>query len=310
MEVADQRVAAPARPDLGKGDGRQHPDGNVPAVAILPGRLAPVEGEAGGMDGERASGGGALLVQRIPRRPAPRRAFGSAVMASGNVGRGQLGGQRQQPVRLQPPGRRAGGGEGSLQRPAEGAERGLRRRAGTARETGGDEHPVVREGEGRSPVMQSAPAAGGKQVPASCAHAGERAVPVDAIANPRLGPGAHGGAEAGARPVDDLDGAALGRGVCQRAGKRPQGLGVDTGEGRQLEDEARAGGVDVELARLVEGAPGQQRMQRGRHGGRRPRPRRLRPLEHLQQTSKRSRRHQRSLQPAGSSTTRTWDASR
>ena len=105
--------------------------------------------------------------------------------------------------------------------------------------------------------------------------------------------------------MDDLDGAALRRGVGQRAGERAQGLGVDPRERRQLDDEARARGVDVGLAGLVPGAPGQERMQRGGHFRRRPGTRRLRSFEQLQQAF-----HRPSLQPAGSSTARTQDASR
>ena len=64
-----------------------------------------VEGEAGGRDGERASGRDALFVEGIARRPAARRAFGPAVAVSADVGGGQLGRERQQRVRLQPPDR-------------------------------------------------------------------------------------------------------------------------------------------------------------------------------------------------------------
>ena len=154
--------------------------------------------------------------------------------------------------------------------------------------------------------MQAPPAARSQQVAAALAHAGKGLAP----ANARLGPGADGGAEARARPVDDLDRAALGRGIGQRTGERPQGLGVDAGEGRQLQREADRPRIDVELARFVEGAPGQERVQRGRQGRRRPRPRRLGTLEHLQQPGKRARGHYGSLQPAGSSTTRTQAPSR
>ena len=303
MEVADQRIAAPARPDLGEGDGAENAHGDIATVGV-------VEGEAGGMDRERAAGRDALLVQRVARRPAARRSFGAAVPVPADVGRGQLRRERQQPVGLQPAGLRPGGGERAFERPAEGAERGLRGRTGTrrtrrsAREAGGDEHPVVRQREGRAPAMQPPPAARRQQVAAALHHAGQ--CPPGAGA--RRGPGAACRAETRARPVDDLHRAALGRRVGQRARERPQGLGVDAGKRRQLKHEPRARGIDVELARFVEGAPGQQRVQRGRQRRRRPRARRLRTLEQLQQP--RQRRHQRSLQPAGSSTTRTWLASR
>ena len=302
VEIADQRVAAPARPDLREGDGREHADGNVLAVRV-------VEGEACRRHGERAARRGALLVQRIARRPAPGRAFGLPVAISGDVGRGEFRRQRQEPVRLQPPRAGARRGERAFERPAERAERGLRRGARTAGEAGGDEHPVIRKREGRPAPVQPAPAAGGEQVAPLRAHPGQCAPGIPA----RLGPGPARRAEARARPVNHLDGAALGRGVGQRAGERAKGLAVDAGEGRQLDSEAGAGGIDVELARLVEGAPGQQRVQRGRHGGRRPGTRRLLPLEEFEQTpddgSCRRRTHF-SLQPAGSSTTRTCDASR
>ena len=60
VEISDQRVAAPARPDLGEGDGREHPHRNVCFLRI-------VEGEAGGRHGERAAGRDTLFVDRIAR---------------------------------------------------------------------------------------------------------------------------------------------------------------------------------------------------------------------------------------------------
>ena len=149
--------------------------------------------------------------------------------------------------------------------------------------------------------MQSPPAAGAEQVAAALAHPGERA----ARLRTRFGPGPTCRAEPRACPMDHLDGAALGRGVGQRARQRPQGLGVDPRKRRQLDDEPGRARVDVELARFVEGAPGQERMERGRHGGRRPGTRCLRALEQLEKTPDHG-----SVQPAGSSTTRTWLASR
>ncbi len=86
MEVADQRVAAPARPDFREGDGAEHPDSDVFAVGM-------VEAEPGGRDGERASRRDTLLVQRIARRPAPGGTFGLAVAVTTDIGGDQLGGQ-------------------------------------------------------------------------------------------------------------------------------------------------------------------------------------------------------------------------
>ena len=305
VEVADQRVAAPTRPDLGEGDRREHPDGDVPTGrAVL--AVGMMECEAGGRHGERAAGCDALLVQRIARRPAPRGALGFAVAISGNVGRGEFRHEGQQRVGLQPPGTGPRRGQCPLQRPAERAERGLRGRAGTARQAGGDEHPVVREGEGRPARMQPAPAAGGKQVAAPRTHPRECSAGLPAGFRP--GPARR--SEARARPVDDLDRAALRRGVGQRARQRTQGLGVDAGKGRQLHYETGGARIHIKLARFVEGAPGQERVQRGRHRRRRPRLRRFRTFEQLQQTGQTAGSHRGSFQPAGASTTRTWDASR
>ena len=183
-----------------------------------------------------------------------------------HIGRGELRRKRQQPVRLQPAGLRPGRSERAFERPAEGAERGLRGRAGTACQAGGDEHPVVGEGEGRPAGVQAAPATGREQIPAPGAHARQR----PSRARTRTGPAPRRRAEARTRPVDELHGAAFGRGVGQRARKRSKGLGVDARERRELDDEAGRVRVDVELARLVEGAPGQQRVERRRHRGRRP----------------------------------------
>ena len=101
--------------------------------------------------------------------------------------------------------------------------------------------------------MQLAPAAMGQQRPPALSHA--RHGPAGAGA--RRGPGLRGSAEARARPVQDLDGAALGRRIGERARQCPQGLGVDAREGRQFQHKTGAGGIDVEFARFVPGAPGQ-----------------------------------------------------
>ena len=172
--------------------------------------------------------------------------------------------RRQQSVRLQPPHRRPGRGERALQRPAEGAERSLHgwprrdRARRAARQAGGHEHPVVREREGRPAFVQTRPAAGAEQVAAPGPHPGERT----AAARTRFRPGAARRAEARTRLVDHLHRAPLWRGVGERPGKRAQGLGVDAGKGRQLDHETGGARVDIELARLVEGAPGQEGKER------------------------------------------------
>ena len=301
-EIADQGVAAPARPDLGEGDGREHPHGDVFPFGVM-------EGEAGRRHGERApparctcSCSGSRGAQRRGGRSAPPSRYPamSGLVSSAASDSSASGSSRRvcAPAEAQRP----------LQCPAKRAERGLRSRAGTARKTGGDEHPVVRQREGRPTRMQPPPAAGGEQVAAPLAHPRQRAPGIAA----GLRPGPARRAEARARPVDHLDRAALGRGVGERAGERPQDLGVDAREGRQLDDEPHRPRVDVELARLIEGAPGQQGMERGRHGRRCPRPRRLLALEEFEQTPDRGLAHRAhfTLQPAGSSTTRTCDASR
>ena len=140
----------------------------------------------------------------------------------------------------------AGRGERAFQRPAERAERRLGCRPRPPREAGRDEHPVVGKGEGRTARVQLAPAAMGQQLAAPLPHARHRPAGVRARGRPRV----RRRPEPGARPVQDLDGAARGRGIGQRARERPQGLGVDAGKGRQFEHEAGAGGVDVEFARF------------------------------------------------------------
>ena len=279
VEVADQRVAAPARPDLGEGNGREHPHGNVAGAVITaastaavrgPGRSpgpacsSVVEHETRRRHGEHAPGRGALEMQRIARRPAPYRAGEAApihgVIGSGRIRRGQLGGERQQRIGAEPPGGRAGRGEGAFERPAEGAERGLRGRSGGAGQRRRDEHPVVGEREGRAAGVQLAPAGMGEKFSPTARHL--RLHRPGATARRR--PGGERRAEARARPVDDLHRAALGRGVCERARQRTQRLGVDPGKGRDLDDEAAGAGVDIDLARLVEGAPRQQLGQRRR----------------------------------------------
>ena len=210
VEVADQRVAAPARPDLGEGDGGEHAHCDVTGTAVAA-AVGMVEGEAGRMDRERASGRDALLVQGIARRPAARRAFGAAVAVSADVGVRELRRQREQRVGFETAGLCPGRRQRAFERAPERAERGLRGRTGTRREAGGDEHPVVREGEGRPAAVQPPPAAGPEEVAAARAHPGERPAGLAAGFRPRP----RRRAKPWARPVDDLDGAALGRGVGQ-----------------------------------------------------------------------------------------------
>ena len=66
VEVADQRVAAPARPDLGEGDGGKDPHRDVRTFR-RPGRSAVMEGEPARRDGERAAGRDTLFVEGIAR---------------------------------------------------------------------------------------------------------------------------------------------------------------------------------------------------------------------------------------------------
>ena len=192
------------------------------------------------MHRERAARRDALFVQRIARRPAARRALSSrhrgnrqcrglmssaASESSASGSRRRVSAPRRTPACL-----RARAGTHRARSPWPGP--------GPAREAGGDEHPVVREGEGRPAAVQPPPAARPQQIAAArapCVRAPRR-LPERGL---RPGPGRR--TEARARPVDDLDGAALGRGVGKRAGERAQGLGVDPGEGRQLDDEAGAG---------------------------------------------------------------------
>ena len=294
VEVADQDVAAPARPDVRVGDAGEDAHGHVLAFGI-------VEGEPRGGHGERAARRDALLVERITGRPAPERRPDAAVVGTPGVGCGELGRQGEQRIGLQPARLGPGRGERALERPAERAERGLRRRAGRAREAGGDEDPVVGERVGRAAGMEPAPAG----------RAQERAA---ALADPRLDaarsgtgrrPGVEGGPEAGTRPVQDLEGAALGGGVGQGAGERARDLLVEVDERRKFEDEPDARGVHVEPAPLVPGPPREELVERRRHRRRGPGGRRLRTLEELQQAADHG-----SFQPAGSSTTRTQWASR
>ena len=299
VEVADQRVAAPARPDLGEGDGREHAHRDVLAVRV-------VEGEPGRRDRERPAGRDALFVEGIARRPAPGRAARRPVALAVHVGCNQLGREREQRVRLHPARMGARRGKRSLQCPAERAERGLGRRSRTDGQAGHDEHPVVGKGEGRAARMELAPAAMREQRAPALSHPRHCAPGAGARRRPGIGRGA----EPGACPVEHLDSAALGRGIGQRARQCPERFGVDAGEGRQFEHEAGAGGVDVELARFVPGTPGQQRMEPRRHRRRRPRTRGFRPLEQFEQAADPPGRHQGTLQPAGSSTARTWLASR
>ena len=121
------------------------------------------------------------------------------------------------------------------------------------------------------------------------------------------GPPVEPRAEVRTGPVDDLDRAAFGRGIGQRAGERPQRLLVDSGKRRDLDHEAHGVRVDIELAALVEGAPGQQIAERGTDLGRRPGLEPGRTLEEIEQAA-RDPVHG-SLHAAGAITIRTQDAS-
>ena len=139
VEVADQRIAAPARPDFGKGKGAEHPNGNVPAERVVPaGRAVPAVGgpgrspewwkarpvgwtESARPGAMHCSCRGSLGAQRRTGRSVPPSCSPaiSGAVSSATSDRSPSGSSRRVV--------RAGGGEGSLQRPAEGAERGLRR---------------------------------------------------------------------------------------------------------------------------------------------------------------------------------------
>ena len=299
VEVADQRVAAPARPDLGEGQRRKHPHRHIAGAAVAA-AVGVVEHQPRRRHGECAAGRGALGMDRIAGRPAPRRTAESAVMRARHIGRGELGGERQERIGLQAARVGAGRSERAFERAAERGERRLGCRSGQARQTGGDEHPVVAAGEGRAAGMHRAPAGMAEQTFPSTSHRRLDA----ARAGTRLGPRRERRAEAWACPVNELQRAALGRGVGQGSRERPQSLLVDPRERRQFDHETAARRIDVELAALVPGAPGQQFVQRRQHLGRGPGAQRLRPLEQIQQA-----RDHWNLQPAGSITTRTQPAS-
>ena len=152
--------------------------------------------------------------------------------------------------------------------------------------------------------MQRPPARAFEQAKPAARHAGLHRTRMRA----RPGPGVERRAEARARPVDHLHRAALGRGIGQRAGERAQRLGVDAGEGRDLDREPDRARVDIELAALVEGAPGQQLAERRAGLGRRPGLEPGRALEQVEQAARDSGHG--SLQAAGAITARTHDPSR
>ena len=289
MEVSDQRVAAPARPDLGEGDRAQHPHRDVRSVRV-------VEHEPGRGHGERAAGRGALQVNGVARRPAPPRAV-EPVHVPGQVRRGQLRGERQEAVRVEPARGGAGRGERAFERPAESAERGLRSRSWRTRERAAHEHPVVRQREWRAARVQRTPAGMGQEPLPPLA---DRHLHRFGIAA-RRAPGIERGSEARARPVHDLHRAMLRRRVGQRARERAQSLLVDPGKGRDLDDEPGRARVDVELAPLVEGAPGQEVDHRRRDLRRRPRLESGRTLEQVREAGQ----HQGRFQSAGAITMRT-----
>ena len=294
VEVAEQGVAAPAGPDLGEGARGEHPDRHVRPVRV-------VEDQARGRNGEGAARRCTLKMDRISWRPAPAGPVEPAVMLSLRVGGREFRYERQERIWIDPPRLGAGRGEGPFESPPEAPERSLGRRPRPARQTDRQEHPAVLERERRSARVERAPACMGEERPAPRRHPRLHS----ACAKARFGPTPDRRSVARARPVNDLDHRALGRRVGKGPRQRVQRPVVDPREGRKLQQEAAARGVDVELAPLVPGPPGQEVGERRRQGRDRPRLERVRsPEEVLEPVD------HRSLQRAGSSTVRTQWASR
>ena len=285
---------APARPHLRERPRREHPHRHVRPVRV-------VEHQPRGRHRQGAARGGALEVDRIPWRPSSARPVELSVVLPLGVRRRELGGQRKQRVRVHPPRLGAGGRQGSFESPAEPSERGLRRRPRPAREAACQEHPAVLERERRSARVERAPAGMGEERPASRRHPRLHAARV----MPGLGPVSDRRPVARARPVDDLHRGALRSGVGQRARQRFQRPVVDAREGRKLQQEAAAPGVQVEIAPLVPRAPWQQVHQRSRQGRQRPGLERVRSREQVPEPL-----DHRSLQRDGSTTVRTQCPSR
>ena len=169
--------------------------------------------------------------------------------------RNPLGRQRQQLVRFDPPGlrprpwracprARAGMPPGTVSE----------RRVRQSRQGRGDEHPVVRAGERRAARVKRPPAGVPEQ---RLAPLGDHPMQSPRLAA-RSAPGRQRRPEPRARPVDDLQRAALGRRVRQHARERAQRLGVDPGERGEFGYEPVARGVDVQFRALVPRPPRQQ----------------------------------------------------
>ena len=294
VEIADQGVAAPARPDFREGARREHPHRYVRPVRV-------VEDEPRGRDRKGAAGRGALKVERVPRRPAPAGPVEPSVVLSFRVRGRQLRNERKERVRIDPPGLGPGRGKRPFERPPKPSERRLGRGPRLAREAGGQEHPAVLERERRSAFVERPPAGMGEERPAPRRHPRLNAARV----LPRLGPVPDRRPVARTRPVDHLDHRALGRGIGQGARQRVQRPVVDPGEGWKLQQESATPGVQVEFAPLIPGPPGQEFRERRRECRKSPGLERVRPAEEVLEPLDHGTLHR-----AGSSTARTQWPSR
>ena len=166
VEVPDQRVPAPPGPHLREGQRGEHAHRDIGAVGVV--KREPLR-----RHGHRPPRGGALVVQGIPRRPAPLRAQQRFVRRRPRFTHrrcDEFHCQRQQRVGLKPPRVRAGRGQRAFERAPETSQRRFRGRPGKTRQARGDEHPVVRAGKGRTPRMQRAPAGVAEQPLATLGH--------------------------------------------------------------------------------------------------------------------------------------------
>ena len=238
-------------------------------------------------------------MKRIPGRPAPRgpQSLRRRISPCSHLGSDQFGGEREQRIGFHPPRVGPGRGQRALERAPETPQRGLRPRSREARHAHRDEDAVIRARERRTPRMQWAPARVAEQF---LAPRGNHRVQPSGLPAARP-PGRKRRAEPRARPVNDLNGAAIGRRIAEHACQRAERFGIDPGERRHLQDEPVTGRVDVEFRALVPGPPGQQVVQRLRARRRRPRRHRVRSLEDIHEAPD----HGACLQPAGSITTRT-----
>ena len=296
VKIPDERIASPARPDVREGERGQHPHRHVFSVGV-------VKHERVRRHRKRPSGRSALGVKRIPGGPAPHgpQSLRRGISPCSHPGSDQFGSEREQCIGFHPPRVGAGRGERALECAPETPERGFRRRSREARQAHRDEHAVIRARERRTPRMQWAPP-GVAEEPLA-AFRDDRMQPSRLPA--AVAPGRKRRAEPGARPVNDLNGAAIGRRIPEHACQRAERFGIDPGERRDFEHEPVAGRVDVEFRALVPGPPRQQLVQRVRARGRRPRRHGIRSLEEIHQP----RDHRSCLQPAGSNTALTQLAS-